>query len=60
MFSSAEIVVSMAHILYSAADEKRIWAIETTISAEENVSLLIDDAVAQIVGQLRKDHMISR
>ena len=50
----------MAHILYSAADEKRIWAIETTISAEENVSLLIDDAVAQIVGQLRKDHMISR
>jgi hypothetical protein len=46
--------------LYSAADEKRIWAIETTISAEENVSLLIDDAVAQIVGQLRKDNMISR
>jgi hypothetical protein len=46
--------------LYSAADEKRIWAIETTIFAEENVSLLIDDAVAQIVGQLRKDNMISR
>jgi hypothetical protein len=46
--------------LYSAADEKRIWAIETTISAKENVSLLIDDAVVQIVGQLRKDQMIGR
>jgi hypothetical protein len=46
--------------LYSATDEKRIWAIETTISAKENVSLLIDDAVVQIVGQLRKDKMIGR
>ncbi len=46
--------------LYSAADEKRIWAIETTVSAKENAASLIDDAVAQIAGQLRKDHMIRR
>lgn len=46
--------------LYSAADEKRIWAIETTVSDKENVLLLIDDTVAQIAGQLRKDHMIRR
>jgi len=46
--------------LYSAADEKRIWAIETTVTGKENVPLLIDDVVARIAGQLRKDKMVRR
>jgi len=46
--------------MYSATDEKRIWAIETTVSDKENVLLLIDDTVAQIATQMRKDHMIRR
>lgn len=52
--------VVLSSELYSAADEKRIWAIETTVTGKENVPMLIDDVVAQIAGQLRKDKMVRR
>ena len=46
--------------LFAASDEKRIWAIESTISDKDNVSYLIEDAIDMIVGELNKDRLIGR
>ena len=46
--------------LFAANDEKRIWAIESTVSDKENVTYLIEDVVDMVVGQLRKDRLIGR
>ena len=46
--------------LFAASDEKRIWAIESTISDKENISYLIEDAIDSVVDALRKDHLIGR
>ena len=46
--------------LFAADDEKRIWAIESTISDKENVTYLIEDAVDMVVGELSKDRLIGR
>ena len=46
--------------LFAANDEKRIWAIESTIADKENVAYLIEDAIDMIVGELSKDHLIGR
>lgn len=44
--------------LYAAADEKKVWAIESTSSDQSDVSGLIDSSVDAIAGQLRRDRMI--
>jgi hypothetical protein len=46
--------------IFSAADEKRVYAMETTISDKENVALLVDHAVEEIVAHLRKDGIIGK
>ncbi len=51
--------VQLVTELYSAADEKKVWAIETENSAED-VGLLIDRESAAIIRMLRKDGLIGR
>ena len=46
--------------VFSAADEKRIFAMETTISAKQDVRLLVDEAAQKIVAHLRRDGIIGR
>ena len=45
--------------LYSAGDEKKVWAIQSIVTAEENVSAIINDVTDSIVGQLVKDGLIN-
>jgi hypothetical protein len=49
--------VNLVTELYSAADEKKVWAIETVNSAE-HVGLLIDEESAAIVRELSRDKLI--
>ncbi len=44
--------------LYAAADEKKVWAIESTSYNKSDVSQLIDGEVDAIVSRLRRDRMI--
>ncbi len=46
--------------LFAASDEKRIWAIESTISDKENITYLIEDAIDMVVDELRKDRLLGR
>jgi hypothetical protein len=57
---NVETTVVLSTELFAADDEKRIWAIESTVSDKENVSYLIEDAVDMIVGELDKDRLIGR
>ena len=50
--------VTLVTELYAAADEKKVWAIESVSSDMKDVSELIDRQVSAIVGQLRRDGMI--
>ena len=42
------------------SDERRTWAIESTIADEENVGQIIANAAAIIMAQLGKDGLIGR
>lgn len=44
--------------LYAAADEKKVWAIESASYNKNDVSQLIDGEVDAIVSRLRRDRMI--
>lgn len=44
--------------VYSAVDEKRVYAMQTTISDKENIRLLIDEAVEKIVSHMQRDGVI--
>lgn len=59
-----DLVISSTVILsvemFHAADEARMWAIESTISDMENVGQLIDRAADIIMSQLRKGRLIGR
>lgn len=57
---NVESTVVLSTELFAANDEKRIWAIESSISDKENVAYLIEDAVDMIVGELSKDRLIGR
>ena len=46
--------------MFDAADERRMWAIESTISDKENIGQVIESAADTIMGQLKKDNMIGR
>ena len=52
--------VVLASELFSAADEKMIWAIEVANSDASNAGILIDNVAATIVGRLAKDRLIGR
>ncbi len=55
---SSTVVLSVE--MFHAADETRMWAIESTISDMENVGQLIESAADTIMGQLKKDRLIGR
>ena len=57
---SLETHVVLSTEVFSAADEKRIYAMQTTLSGHENAGLLIESAVDEIVGHLRKEGMIDQ
>ena len=46
--------------VYSAADENRVFAMETTISDKANVLLLLEEAVEKIVLHLQREGVIRR
>ncbi len=46
--------------LFSSADEKMIWAIESSSTDAAVVGVLIDDTATSIVSRLRRDGLISR
>lgn len=46
--------------IFSAADEKRVYAMQTTVSDKENIQYLIEEAVEKIVAHIRKDGMLGR
>jgi len=55
-----ETTAVLATELFEVADERKIWAIETTVSSEQNLGYLIDDSVDMIVAELHKDRLIGR
>lgn len=57
---SLETHVVLSTEVFSAADEKRVYAMQTSLSGHENAGLLIESAVDEIVGHLRKDGMIGQ
>lgn len=46
--------------VFSAADEKRVYEMQTTITDKVNITVLIDEAVNSIVAHLQKDGMVGR
>ena len=46
--------------LFHAADEKRMWSIESPISNRQSVGLLLESAADTILYQLKKDKLIAR
>ena len=50
--------VTLSAEMFSAADETRMWAIESTIADKENIGQMIDDAADTIISQLRKDKLV--
>lgn len=52
--------VTLTSELFSAAEEKMIWSIETSNSEAANVGVLIDATAESIVAKLASDGLISR
>lgn len=52
--------VTLASELFSAAEEKMIWSIETSNSDASNVGVLIDATAERIVAKLASDGLVSR
>jgi hypothetical protein len=50
--------VTLSAEMFSSADERRMWAIESTIADKENVGQIIEAAADTILGQLKKDNLI--
>jgi len=59
-----DLIISSTMVLsvemFHAADETKMWAIESTIADKENVGQIIDAAGDTIIGQLKKDNLIGR
>jgi len=52
--------VTLSSELFSAAEEKMIWAIEVSNSDASNTGTLIDETTASIVARLRGDGFVGR
>ena len=52
--------VVLATELFSSADEKMIWAIESSSTDDAVIGVLIDNVAASIVSRLRRDGLIGR
>ena len=57
---NVESTVVLSTEFFAANDQKRIWAIDSTVSGKENVTYLIEDAVDMVVEELSKDRLIGR
>lgn len=57
---NVESTVVLSTEFFAANDQKRIWAIDSTISDKENVAYLIEDAVDMIIEELSADRLIGR
>ncbi len=57
---NVESTVVLSTEFFAANDQKRIWAIDSTISDTENVTYLIEEAVDMIIEELNKDRLIGR
>ena len=55
---NVESTVVLGTEFFHAGDEKRIWAVESTITDKENVAYLIEDAVDMIVRELDRQGLI--
>ena len=55
----ASTVVLLTEV-FSAAEEKRVFAMETTVSDKENISFLVDEAVSNIVSHMQKNGTVGR
>ncbi len=52
--------VTLSAEMFSAADETRLWASESTIADKKNVGQIIESAADTIMDQLKKDTLIDR
>ncbi len=52
--------VALSAEMFHAADQARMWSIESTIFDMENFGPLIESAADTIMGQLKKDNLIGR
>jgi hypothetical protein len=50
--------VTLSAEMFHATDERRMWAIESTIADKEHVGQIIESAADTIVSQLRKDRLV--
>ncbi len=57
---SLNTTVVLATELFSSADEKMIWAIESSSTDDAVIGVLIDNVAASIVSRLRRDGLIGR
>ena len=57
---NVESTVVLSTEFFAANDQKRIWAVDSTISDKENVTYLIEGAVDMIIEELSKDRLIGR
>jgi hypothetical protein len=55
-----ETTIVLVSELYAAADEKKVWAIESSVSSSEGAGVLIDTEVETIIRQLQKDKLLGR
>ena len=44
--------------LYAAAEERMVWAVETTSSGKPNIGELVESSAEAIVAELRRDGLI--
>ncbi len=57
---NVESTVVLSTEFFAANDQKRIWAVDSTISDKENVTYLIEGAVDMIIEEFSKDRLIGR
>ena len=50
--------VTLLSDFVSADDERVIWSAESKVSDRKNISYLVDDAVAMIVGRMKRDGVV--
>lgn len=58
MTLNIEVSIDLSSELFDTSDGELIWAIETRVSNKELVSKIIDEVVAQIVQELKKNRLV--
>lgn len=58
MTLNIEVSIDLSSELFDTSDGELIWAIETRVSNKDMVSKIIDEVVAQIVQELKKNRLV--